>query len=265
MTIEFFHSGGSGNDNPSKDLGGKISKHQMHEGLNALFDDVNPKQSRLGLIDYRCFYVKNTGKDIVRNVKLFIDWERKNGSFIDLGTKIADDVQVITISGSSQPNEGDTMVVSVPEFGSATVKYFPVLTEWQGEFQTQLRGVDGLDDVRVTTTSKENTTTFKIFFVGQTGSRKMKIIKATGMPHQTIKVTHYIEGSPVNTDACTIGTIYQAPSCAEFDLPLRGSPFELGDLLPNDHVPIWVRRTTWRGHHTYLRDKVRVSVIGLTS
>ncbi|NIQ13502.1 MAG: hypothetical protein GTO02_03550, partial [Candidatus Dadabacteria bacterium] len=51
------------------------------------------------------------------------------------------------------------------------------------------------------------------------------------------------DGSPVNTIAEVIPDEITPPSGILFDYYFRGNPIRIGNLRPNEFVPIWVRRT----------------------
>ena len=276
--IKFYHSGGSSNFDPLLDLGGGISNFELSGGLDTLFNSLSPMQSVAGRIDvidhwydeeqpdYRCFYIKNThGSETLRNAKFYIDWEKKSGSFIDVGVKLVNEVQLINISGTTPPNENDFATFYLSTYSNFTVDYHVNITEWQGRFQTAIRSVDTFQDVIVNASGYPSNVTFTVYILGQAQSRKFDLISVVTdhMTNQTFSISELTEGSPVNTIACTIPNIVTAPACVDFDnYPLRGNPIELGDLRPGDIVPIWVRRTTPKNTRIHLIDGVRFNVDG---
>lgn len=282
--IKYLHSGGSGNSDPLKDLGGQPSSAEI--GSNEL-NDLTPKQSRAGRIDiysppdnfpgpeqpdYRCFYVKNThSSDFLRNAVFYVDWERESGCWVDVGVVVRDEIQSVEIMGGQPPNEGDDMTLNLPTYGDFTVPYHVNITEWQGRFQTEIRGLDGCQDVIVSVAGQIGFPTdvvFKVSFIGQCGSHKLQLMSVVtnnlsdGAGMQTIDIMEIQQGSPVSVIACTIPNITTAPSCTGFDYPLRGNPVFVGDLRPGEQFPVWIRRTTPKHTRRFASDKIRFNVEG---
>ena len=56
-----FLSGGAANHDPAASLGGIISTHDMiSDGIqHNLFDPVTAAEASAGMLDYRCYYIKN--------------------------------------------------------------------------------------------------------------------------------------------------------------------------------------------------------------
>lgn len=266
MDVKFFYSGAGTGLNPELSLGGAISLQEVFE----VFDDITAKNSRAGLIDYRCLYVKNTSSSLSwRNVKFYIDWECKSGSSVDVGVVRRTEIQTVEVLGPTPPNENDYMTLHVPTYGDFTVPYHINITEWQGRFQTAMRGLDGLQDVRVDVAGEvdgDNGTdvVFTVNFLGQADSRKIAsiVVIDNSLNAQSITINEIQEGSPISVTACTIPDILTAPTCTDFSYPLRGSPIQLGNLRPNDAFPVWLRRTTPIGTRIKLLDKIRLNVDG---
>jgi|GEM_PF-3717437 len=268
--IVFTHSGGLANCDPDLDLGGTNSGCALDlTALNNLFDDLTPKESREGLIDYRCFYINNTHPtDTLRNAVLYIDSEKKGGSFIDIGIPAINEIQKLEIQGTKPPNEGEVMTLSFAEFGDVTIPYHVIPTIWQGNFQTEVRGLDSLAEVIIEYAGEIGFPTdvvFTINFRQQSGSKDISLISVispTDLGGQSFTVTQYQQGKPVNTVAVTIADKETAPAGIEFSYPLRGSPISLGNLLPGDSFPVWVRRITPEGTVAHLLDNYILNVEG---
>ena len=266
--IKFYHSGGGSNCNPLNDLGGACSTCELVDGINTLFSDLSPKASRSGGIDYRCFYVKNTHpNESLRNAKFYVDWERKSGSFVDVGVKRINEVQTIHVQGLTPPNENNFFTLHLDGYTNWTIPYSANITEWQGMFQVAIRSVDGLQNVLVQIAGSIGFPTdivFTITFTGHARNHKLNLMTVVdnSLDNQTITVTEVKDGSPINVVACTTSSIIVKPSCVDFDYPLRGSPIELGDLLPGEQFPVWVRRTTPEGTRVHIKDKIRFNVDG---
>lgn len=59
--MKVYLSGGPGASTPAASIGDEISSTQITDNsLENLFDNIAPAEATAGLIDYRCFYLKNT-------------------------------------------------------------------------------------------------------------------------------------------------------------------------------------------------------------
>lgn len=252
--IQFHHSGGASNNDPELDLGGEISSFTISSTpLNNLFDDINSQQSREGLVDYRCFYVKNNhGTETLRNAKLWMNYS-PGDCIVALGIDVKNEIQQVVVSSSGWPNEGNSFTVEVPTYSpSFVVDYDPNITKWVGNFQTAIRGVEGLVETRVTATGTVPDVTFTVEFgghdkrntLGQSRSRAISLIMVTNnLDNATPTPTAVQDGAPVNTTAPTIANKLTAPPSITFNYPLRGNPVELGNLRPGEYFPVWAKRT----------------------
>lgn len=250
--IQFRHSGGLFNTDPNLDLGGTMSNFQLSGiSLNNLFDDIAGKASRSGLIDYRCFYILNThSTDSVRNLHVWI--EGNSEILIDLGVNLQNEIQklVITNDSPAKPNEGDSMTLLVPNYQNFTVDYDINITKWTGNFQTEIRAVDGLNNVIITSVGNTSTgVTFTISYIGEAESHQISLIQviADNLDNATIAAMSVKDGSPVNTEAPIIASKTIAPPAIDFLFPLKGNPLKLGNLRPLEAFPVWVRRTIPEG------------------
>jgi len=98
--IGYFYSGGAGNTNPDLSLGGLPSVHLIPAGnINNLFDNITDAQRNSGMIDYRCLYVANVHPtDSLYQTYAKIPIQTAGGATIQIGYKLATDVQTITFS-----------------------------------------------------------------------------------------------------------------------------------------------------------------------
>ena len=265
MNLKFFYSGAGTAINPKESLGGARNSNEVVD----IFDDVTAKKSRAGQVDYRCIYIKNDDiEGLLRHAKFYVDWERKSGSYVDVGVVLRNAIQAVEIIGLKPPNENDEMTLNVPTFGDFIVPYHVNITEWQGRFQTAMRGLDGLQDVIVVVAGEigfPTDVTFKVYFEGQAASRSISLITLVdnSLNGQTISITSIQNGSPINIIACTVPSVTTTPACTKFDYPLRGNPIELGNLRPGDEFPVWLRRTTPSLTRIKLLDKIRFNVEGV--
>lgn len=77
--VAFRLSGGSANSNPLTSLGGAMSSVAV--AANALFDTVAAGEAAAGDIEYRCFYVVNSGDVALDSVKIFISDQPTQGVY----------------------------------------------------------------------------------------------------------------------------------------------------------------------------------------
>lgn len=267
--IKFYYSNGDTtppNCNAALSLGGERSTCELTD----LFGDLTSTQSRRGLVDYRCFYVKNTHlTETLREAKLYIDFEKKSGSFIDLGIARQDEVQKIQFTGLQPPAEGDYILIDIPGYVTGLqVDYHVNQTIWQGRMQTEMRSVDGLGGVIVSVAGSIGHPTdivFTVQFVGEAKSHAIDpmTVDVTNLSDQTALVSTTTNGLPINTETVTIDNFLIAPAGVEFNYPLRGNPVELGNLRPGDELPIWVRRTTPEKTVAKINDSFIMNIDGI--
>jgi len=266
---------------PCEDLGGPPSNCPISEGLDNLFHSIGPKLSRRGHEDYRCFYIWNSHPvATLRNVVIFLDGTgrqvpgKRSGTYVAIGVKLQDEIQKVVISYPVPPREGEYFELQVPCYEpSFKVFYDPNITKWIGNFQTAIRAVEGLPEVVVTGEGKIGTTladpavnvTFTINYGGhvsrnlghkgmdeharwmQAARHQIKLVKVVKntlldgiIPVVPMPVK---DGSPVNTIAEVIPDEITPPSGIIFDYYFRGNPIRIGDLRPNEYLPLWIRRT----------------------
>lgn len=276
-SISTYHSGGLFNCDPCKDLGGGISTCPITSGLEHLFPTLGPKLSRKGREDYRCFYIKNDSADAwLRNVSIYLGGKtgretpgKGGGTYVALGVKLEDAVQKVIVTGPYPPNEGEFFELQIPNYDSFKVYFDPNITKWVGNFQSAIRAVNGFPEVVVTvvgTVPIVATDTLNVVFTVNFGGHDSRNAGRKGMDiharwrqatkHEfetmtvvqntltncVVGVSLISAGSPINTIAGgSSGT--SAPAGIPFDYYFKGNPIRLGDFMPGDIMPLWVRRT----------------------
>lgn len=263
--IMFYHSGGLLNNDPELDLGGDASAFQLSPvALNNLFNDLTAKESRYGLIDYRCIYIFNDhSTETLRNAKVFLDSQVQSGSHIEIGADVKDEIQKVSVSGT--PNEGENMELAV-DGSNFIVDYHPNTTIWKGNFQTEIRGIDGMNDVIVEVAGEVPSVTFTVNFLGNAASRSLSNISVVssslgdGTITPTIAQTQ--DGSPINTTAPTILTKTHIPSGVNFNMFLRGNAIKIGNLKAGEGFPLWIKRTTPAGTFKKTNDNFVLTLSG---
>lgn len=277
--IAFKHSAGPINCDPCQDLGGPISVCDISTGLDNLFHSIGPKLSRKGHEDYRCFYIQNVHDTFtLRNVLIYFEGlgrqvpGKRSGAYHAIGVTLRDEVQQITVTGPLPPLEGQYFELMVPGYSpSFNVFYDPNITKWVGNFQTAIRGVEGMPEVVVTVGEGDvvgapTNVTFTINYGGHdsrarnTGGHKgvddharwnqaakhqidLITVVTNTLSNVVVVPSTVTDGSPVMTTAVTIGSEITPPAGIVFDYYFRGNPIRIGDLRPGEYLPIWIRRT----------------------
>jgi hypothetical protein len=266
-------------DTPCTDLGGPPSPCELSEGIDNLFHSIGPKLSRRGHIDYRCFYIYNPSPIATcRNVIIFFEGTgrqvpgKRSGSYVAIGVKLENAIHKVYVNGPAPPREGEYFELQIPCYDpSFKVYYHPNITKWIGNFQTAIRAVEGLSEVVVTGEGKIGETTadpsvnvtFTIDYGGHVSRNKghkgmdeharwqqaaRHKIRAPKLLNNTllnniVLPQPYQEGSPVNTIAEVIPDEITPPAGIPFDYYFRGNPMRIGDLRPQEYLPVWIRRT----------------------
>jgi len=272
--IAFKHSG-PGNSDPCADLGGEISEASITcDEIENLFHSIGPKLSRKGHEDYRCLYIQNISETFtLRNAIVYFNGTGRGvpgvrgGTYVALGVLLRNEIQQVVVSGAIPPYEGEYFELQVPGYSSPfQVYYSPNITQWVGNFQTSIRAVEGLSEVVVTGEVSDTgipNVTFTIDFGGhettnagvhgtqdhsrwmQSSNRFIDLItkNSSSLTDCTVTPLPMQDGSPVNTTATTISDEITPPDGIIFDYYFRGNPIRIGNLMPGDSVPLWIRRT----------------------
>jgi len=135
------------------------------------------------------------------------------------------------VTGTGFPNEGNSFELRVPDYmPNFTVLYDPNITKWVGNFQEEIRGVEGLPEVRVTVNGEVPDVTFTIDFggedkmrtIGQARSRDVSLIEVVTNDLDNAMPTPmaFQDGSPVNTEAPgPLASVLTPPPGITFSFP----------------------------------------------
>lgn len=262
--IDFFLSGGLGNSDPNLALGGAKSNIPILVGLNNLFSDITSEDSDRGLVDYRCFYIMNTGGSTMKNASAYVSDQKPLGSDVIIGVAKRPEVQRINVNNTI--TSGDIVF----GFGSSSFT-----AAWPGNisgFATNIQaGFASIGkSVTVTTTIPANfSTAYVITFEGDDANINQPLLKVqtnslSGGGTLTIKVTtkKATAGSPINSTADSIGTSSNSPYGVNFTETSSSNKLLIGDLAPGDFVPIWAKRTTAPGTEYLEYDYFSLRVLG---
>lgn len=274
--ISFTFSGGGSNSNilpldrgsnsdPDASLGGSPSTFPIVG--KRLFDDVSEEQSVSGRVEYRCFYLNNlSAVETLWAFELYGTYSLVGDVTVELGFTIVNDKQRLKISNAALANGGSFILSYTNALGSSNftvdLNEAPAIVPptppdpslWALRFQNKIREISGLEDVTVSVVTGNyvgNDLTFEITFSGTSGKRYHNILSLntnalTSASPTTFNYsfTKIVNGGPINRVADEIDAETTTPSGLEFyDISvLAGSPLLLGDLKPQDVLPIWVKR-----------------------
>lgn len=241
--IVFVYSGGSNNLDPSKSIGGDPSINTINGTLNNLFSNVNKEDSEEGITDYRCFYVFNNSEiDALFNVSIYFESQLEGISNCQLGISKSTDVQIISFS-------------SVATSGFFTLKYENYITKninWNSEpsilsknIENSLNELDILSEVSVQSLSPTN---YSISFLGEDNNKNHDLLLTNSinlLPSTNISFSKNSEGQPLNSIAPLLATNQTPPFNVSFFNTDEINRILIGNLLPGDGFPVWIKRTTF--------------------
>lgn len=241
--ITFVYSGGSNNLDPSKSIGGSPSINAINGTLNNLFSNINREDSEEGVTDYRCFYIfNNSENDALFNVSVFFDSQLEGVSVCELGISKSTDIQILSLS-------------SVPSSGSFTLRYENYITgniNWNNDssifarnIQDALNDLDVLSGIVVQSLSSIN---YSISFLGESNNRNQDLLLTNSVnlsPSTNISFAKNLEGQPLNSNAPLLPTSKTPPFSVIFYFTNENNRILIGDLLPGDGFPVWIKRTTF--------------------
>lgn len=237
-------SGGSINNIPEYSTGGNPSSFVLPLE-NHLFSNISPLEAENGFIDYRCIYIFNDSiADTFWNVKVFVDKEIRGGAATDLGFIFNSEVQKLILTGNVT---GGSMTLSY-ESTSFSFDYNSNLDVWANNLQTAIRTIPSLTTVTVSVDQSFDSSNVPatIFTITYIDSRSHSIISIginslVPLPFTTIE--RLFSGNPINSIAQMIDLPTVAPTGVIFSHSNRNARLSIGNLLPNEGFPVWIRRT----------------------
>ena len=264
--IVFLLSGGSSNSDPRSSIGGGPSTTAIADGLNNLYDDVTRSEAQAGIVDYRCFYIKNASFEDWTDLKIFVRSQTTGGSFVTIGVSLADDKQqfnVISdngITGGSFRVKFENSSMSLFALGETTfdVAYAPDIDDWANNFKAGLVSAGFSSDIVVTGAHYGNLSNpvynnkqfdiFTIDFIGHDGKRNQPLLvphtnSLTPIDTSILTSAKIINGSPSNSVAQQMPNDKTVPKGVIFQPTTAGAPFEVGTLRAGEVLPIWTERS----------------------
>lgn len=234
--IVFVYSGGSNNLDPSKSIGGLPSINTIDNINNSLFDDV----TETDYTDYRCFYIfNNSSTDSLYNSYIYLNNSATTVSQCQLGVSRITDVQILSLS-------------EIPVSGNITLRYENINTSnilWNSNpnvfsenIQNSLNSLDLLSGVKVESINQKN---YNILFLENDNYRNHELLSVSNnnlSPSVDIAINKTSQGQPINSIASLLPTDSTIPYNVNFYSTSSQIKLYLGELRPNDGVPIWIRR-----------------------
>jgi hypothetical protein len=262
--VLFFFSGGSQNRFTELSLGGEPSEFPVPSNQNNLFDDSNLNLRGDDKTDFRCIYLFNKSVGLVTGTKVWLDSQAEGGSDIELGVRIANEKQRVTINADSIVGGSTTFSFNEVEF---SFSHDSDVATWASNFETALNALDALSTTTVTGSTFLTTTIFDVDFLSSDGSRRHPVIEfvshtltGSGIDDPVIAVLE--KGGPINDIAPDIDLATSPPGNIEFLFSDVDNPFIIGTLNPNEGLPIWVKRET-TGDSEFLADNFSIKASGV--
>lgn len=264
--IIYVYSGGTTNSDPDSSLGGDPSSHQISNGINNLFEDVEPEVVENGLTDYRCFYIFNNHiTDSYYNSHLYMETEVENGGEVFLGVLLLDEVQSITVVGNITG-------------GSLTLVYDGVNVVWgyttdvatnATALGSALNSLTSLSGVTVNASQQSDdelpVAVYEITFGGDDGKRFHPLITIFAnnlIGPSAVGTAKVVNGSPINSIANEIDVATTTPAGITFSKPTKPSPFVIGVLKATEGFPVWVMREILPGSVSAAADGFKIRFRG---
>jgi hypothetical protein len=242
--IVFVFSGGQGNYDPFKSLGGDPSVIEISEISQGLFNSLSDDQLRAGITDYRCFYIFNQNDvDTLYDFSIYVDNASSISCYVGLQKK--NDIQKITLSGSAI-NGNFVLNYNGDDF---TVEFSPNPTQLAINIQQQLIDL-GLLGVIVTAEAKKDYYNILINFEGDAGYKYHPLISLVTnnvSPSAEFFISKIQDGSPVNIIVPKTQNILAAPENIDFEIIRPSNPVSLTSLKPNEGFPVWLKRVVEAG------------------
>jgi hypothetical protein len=237
--IVFVFSGGQGNYDPFKSLGGDPSVIEVSEVSQGLFNSLTDEQLKEGLTDYRCFYIFNqSDTESIYNFSIFVENSSKISCLIGLNKQ--NDQQKITLSGS--PTTGD--LVLDYDGNQFAVDFSSNPDQLALNLQQQLVDL-GLLGVVVTAQAKTGFYNIDISFEGDSGFKYHPLISLVTnnlSPTTEFFINKIQEGSPINIITPKTQNVLAVPENINFQLVTPIEPLELTSLKPSEGIPVWLKR-----------------------
>jgi len=259
--IIFLLSGGASNNNPLLSLGGVSSTIEVIGNINGLFPDVTPAQVISGMIDYRCFYVKNISSLYsLYKTRVYIQSQTGEGSEAILGTKRQDEVQRIRITGVITSGTADFDIGGQAFSGTWTGS----ADSFKDSLYSSLSSID-FYDVDIEYSLDAGDYFFNITFTDSLGNKSYPLITLVSnnlINAVDVIISKFTHGHPISNTTTTIASPQTFPSGITFEISDVDSPIQIGTLGPGESFPVWIRRTTISGTPPLLLDGAIIRISG---
>lgn len=251
--ITYVLSGGNSNRDKNRSLGGQPSVQPIVGTFGNLFDDVTTTMSENGGSDYRCFYVFNDNTtDALYNTRLYLLDAMPGGVTIELGFITKTDIQLLTFSNT--PSGG--VVVFRYENHTIPVEWGGNIVQFADNLVVAFNAILGNDQVSAVGSLLSVSVTFS-------AHKFQSLLTIDGnTTGSLISVSKVQNGSPINAVAGEVDSETTPPSGVTYIYPTEDHPYILGDLLPSDGFPVWVKRTIEPGTTLLKLDGFTIRISG---
>lgn len=242
--IVFVFSGGSSNYDPFQSIGGDPSSVEISEISGNLFGSLVDPQLRLGIVDYRCFYVFNQNStDTLYDFSVYV--ENTTTTSCLLGIKTQNEIQKITLSGS--PVSGNLVLNynGINMLVNFTTNMSQLATNFIQAFTTV-----GVLGVQVTAVANTGYYTVTINFDGDSGFKFHPLLINVSnnlSPTTEVFIEKIQQGSPINIISPQVANIRTKPENIEFVNYTPTNMLSLTSLRPLEGFPVWLQRIVQPG------------------
>lgn len=239
--IIFVYSGGSGNSDPLKSIGGSPSGNVLVGLSNNLFSNVKKSNYERGYTDYRCFYIcNNSSTKNIYNFSIYL--EEELGSIFDceIGVSFFNDIQILGFN--SLPNSGD-FTLRYGNYVTRPISWNENSLVFQKNIQDQLNDLDALSNVIVEKFTEQN---YIVSFTKKDGNRNHPLLSVEFNnldPDVFISFSKRSQGQPINSIAPLVISPTTKPNGVLFKKTSSSNKTNIGTLNSGDVAPIWIKRT----------------------
>jgi hypothetical protein len=265
--IDFFLSGGPTNSNPNNSIGGLPSSFLVLGSMNNLFADVQSEQAASGRTDYRCFYIFNASSaDTLRDAEIYFSEQGQGGSSVTLGIQTTTEIQKVVVTG--QVSSGN--LVMRYDQSQFTVDWAGSAGSFENNMESELGAIVPGVSVSTQTIQGRVPQTFRNFIVSFEGAADnrghplLEIVSnnLVGPDVPIVSVSRVNEGAPINSVAPLIPSDTTPPAKVSFYNADESSKLMIGDLLPGDGLPVWIKRVTLAGADYLEGDYFKLKIVG---
>lgn len=239
MDIILVYSGGTQNAIQQNSLGGFPSPVEVdNEEKNNLFNDISPRQTTLGVTDYRCLYIFNDDSTRRMEVTLFFSYLNDVGASMRLGFLQQNAVQSLSFPVLATSG---TFTLTIQGLTTSVIN-------WDNDSDVLAENIEtAIQTITDCEISAVSPFSYNITFKGVLGNKSLTTMSVTNNnlePIGTIvpTVQQVTTGSPINTIAPDTGLENLSPTGVPF-LNVLTPGIQIGTLFPSEGFPLWFKRS----------------------